>query len=146
MILETWQIVAIVAAAIVVIALIAWLVMSRSRRRTDAGSAHRHSDVDDSLRREIASLREQNQLLAERVDRFERGFGDAREDLSRFRETHEARMQRLESVERNNKELQEQIFELREGQKVLMQRDDRHERAVLDLQEQFSRSTPADGR
>ncbi len=131
----------IIGAVILILALVGlgiWLV---TRNRSAAGTdSHRTvAEREDAFRREVESLREQNRLLTERLDRYDRSHTTDREEWLKFRETGEARLARVDTMERLNKELQEQIFEVRETQKVLMQRDDRHERTVQELQEEIGR-------
>jgi chromosome segregation ATPase len=137
---ETWTTIGIIIAALVIVGAIAWFIMKRSR---GAGSdrelmVKQRGDDRAAMIREMEALREQNRLLTERVDRYDRAHTEMRDQISRLREEAAVRAERIAPLEKSPQELQEQIFELREESKVLMQRDDRHERTVQQLQAEIN--------
>lgn len=140
MTVETWIMIAAVVFGVALIALAIWFVMRRGR--TDGGAAYerraRLEDQHEALHREIASLRDHNKLLEDRVERYDRVHSDLRDQIHALREEIEGRLTRMQAHDQTQKELQEQIYEMRQEHKVLMERDERHERRVNELQEQVS--------
>ena len=138
---EAWMIVAIVAAALFIIALGAWIYAARARSRDAGPGRHRTEDAIASMRSELDSVKDRGRLLEERFERYERNQVEMRDALNGMREDVDARLTRVSSQDTANRELQEQIHEIRKEHQVLMERDERHERRVLELQEQLGTLT-----
>lgn len=130
---ETWQLIAGAAVLTLVVALIIWAVMRRSYR-SGRGRHLNEQQRYEALTRGHDGLSEKYTLLAERVDRLDRGQHEMHDEFAALRDDLTRRSETLESPQKAHKELQDQIFELREEVKVLLQRDDRHERTLQELQ------------
>jgi chromosome segregation ATPase len=133
---EAWMIVAIIAAALFIIAVGAWIYASKARGR-HGGHSRRTEDEVAALRSEFDSMKDRGRLLEERFERYERSQVETRDALDGIREDVDARLTRASSQDTAHRELQEQIHEIRKEHQVLMERDERHERRVLELQEQL---------
>ncbi len=134
---DAWMIVAIVAVALFIIAVGAWIYAARASRRGTGPEGRRMEDEVASLRSETDSVKDRGRMLEERFERYERTQTESREALDKLREDVDARLSRVSSHDTVHRELQDQIHEIRKEHQVLIERDDRHERRVLELQEQL---------
>ncbi|HET6568126.1 MAG TPA: hypothetical protein VFG50_09190 [Rhodothermales bacterium] len=134
---ETIWIIVAAVVAVILIAVAIYAVTRRSRAHAHVGHKELH-DSHEAMTREVAGLRDQVKLLADKVDRQDRSYTSLREEFLRGQQDLAGRLEGVGNLETTGRELQEQIFELREEHKVLMQRDERHERAVQDIQEEVN--------
>ncbi|MEX0747937.1 MAG: hypothetical protein WD275_08065 [Rhodothermales bacterium] len=132
---EVWQIVAVVAAVVIALAIVAYFV-SRSRRQTAHGG-HIHVTDPATVHSEVENLRDRSKILEERFERYDHTTAELRDGIAQLRESVEGRLTRLGSHDDVQKSLQEQIFEIRKEHQILMERDERHERRLNELLDQL---------